>query len=60
MACEDGGVSDDDSVHAASPAMRGLVSDDLALIERMLTLTPEQRLLGLAQAAAFFAGAKRA
>ncbi len=34
-------------------------SGDRALIQRQLALTPEQRLQGLAQAAAFFRSARR-
>ncbi|MDX1619855.1 MAG: hypothetical protein R3320_02615 [Nitriliruptorales bacterium] len=34
-------------------------SDDLVLIQHMLRLTPEQRLLGLVRAAQFFNAAKR-
>lgn len=37
----------------------GTAGDDLVLIQRMLQLTPEQRLLGLVQAAAFVADARR-
>lgn len=35
------------------------VGDDRALILRMLELSPEERLQGLVQAAAFFAAAQR-
>jgi hypothetical protein len=34
-------------------------SDDVVLIQRMLGLSPEERLLGLVRAAAFFADARR-
>lgn len=37
----------------------GAVGDDLVLVQRMLELTPAERLLGLARAAAFFADARR-
>lgn len=33
--------------------------EDLVLIQRLLQLTPEQRLMGLIKAAEFFAAAKR-
>jgi hypothetical protein len=33
--------------------------DERALIRRMLDLTPEQRIIGLVKAAAFFAAARR-
>ncbi|MGH3442061.1 MAG: hypothetical protein ACRDUY_08450 [Nitriliruptorales bacterium] len=51
-----------DSENAAGATGRseeGTVGDDIVLIQRMLELTPEQRLLGLVQAAAFFDGARR-
>ena len=37
----------------------GVDGDDRVLIQRMLELTPEQRLIGLVQAAAFFQDARR-
>lgn len=43
--------------HTAPESQSG--PDDLVLIQRMLELTPEQRLIGLARAAEFFAAAKR-
>lgn len=52
----------EDSESAAGTTSRsgeGTLRDDLVLIQRMLGLTPEQRLLGLTQAAAFFEAARR-
>lgn len=49
----------EDVAPAADPSETGTVGHDLVLIQRMLELTPEERLLGLVRAAAFFANARR-
>lgn len=49
----------DEAATVADRPTEGAAGDDRVLIQRMLELTPEQRLLGLVRAAAFFRGARR-
>lgn len=59
-ACDDGCMDHNESVtHAPGRSEEEPASDDLVLIQRMLDLRPEERLLGLVRAAEFFARARR-
>lgn len=59
-ACHDGGMrKGDEGATVADRPTGGAAGDDRVLIQRMLELTPEQRLLGLVRAAAFFGDARR-